>query len=697
MNGLTFKKKISLIILSALLSSQAILPYQTFASTATWNPSSGGSGLISGSDLLNPNLIVSVLNCTGIVNKIASAATDLINDGADQLIGLFTDKVKQELVDKAKKQAEEAAAKAAKEGEARAESTAASGGGFSFGSISISPAVFEIIAGISLEQAQTLTTMKVSDDALKKAADDAAKAKIAADKKVAAAKARTQCINGIAVSLAKTELEKMTRSTLNWVGSGFGGDPLFVRNMDSYMNNITNNILKKETDYFARPENAGFYPYGRSYATSSINASRVSTDFDSSVRQTLTNYLSPGATPQSFANNFSQGGWNGWFALTQSPQNNPIGFNMVVSQHTADLQATQKQNAQAEITAGNGYPSQKKCAVFGLTEQRAQSRLSLLQGNITNAQRSVDIAKSELDAASKNYLNGNAIVDNDNAIYVTARDNLASAQAALAAANTDPSNKQCTVWETVTPGSAIRDKVSKTLNSPETQLELVKTIDDVSSALFTALLSRFQNQGLSSLVTKPFDNVSGGLGDNNITDSLGNPVDTGNSYSGFDITKDLAAVIKTQQDFITEATKALKTSGNVLKTLGELDYCIPGPNPNWELNADENVITDTKFIDYKSTVDKSFGTTSPMQTAGTSAYLAMAPSGLAMTKDLSTTAYTISQETSGYQDSITTAHANIKTLQAIKSQVDTIVAAAKARRNADRAKNGLPPVDASCK
>ncbi|MEI6659931.1 MAG: hypothetical protein WCK91_00730, partial [bacterium] len=342
--------------------------------------------------------------------------------------------------------------------------------------------------------------------------------------------------------------------------------------------------------------------------------------------------------------------------------------------------------------------SQKKCAVFGLTEQRATDRLSLLQGQITGASSVVNNLcplVNELTSTTDDYTR-NLTIQNCN----DAKTNLARAQAALASANSDPSNKQCSVWETVTPGSAIRDKVSKTLNSPETQLELVRNINDALNYLFTALLSRFHNQGLSSLVTQPVSSVSGGASTaNNITDSLGNPVSgsgNNNGYSPFDITTDLAAIIKTQVDYVSEATKALSISSNIMPALGELDYCIPGPNPDWEQIAGVNITLNDRAPEYLNSIEKNFGITSPMQTPGGSEYLGMAHSGLALTTGLSSTDNKISSENSIYQSDIATANANIAKLRDIKSQVDAIVSAAKSRRAADRAKNGLPPIDASC-
>jgi hypothetical protein len=85
-----------------------------------------------------------------------------------------------------------------------------------------------------------------------------------------------------------------------------------------------------------------------------------------------------------------------------------------------------------------------------------------------------------------------------------------------------------------------------------------------------------------------------------------------------------------------------------------------------------------------------------MQKAGTSAYLPMAQSGLALTTDMLRYDDKTKKEISDYTDEIKNANANIVKLQGIKLQVDAIVTSAKIRRDAERAKNGLPPASNSC-
>ena len=81
---------------------------------------------------------------------------------------------------------------------------------------------------------------------------------------------------------------------------------------------------------------------------------------------------------------------------------------------------------------------------------------------------------------------------------------------------------KCVQFETVTPGSIIKDKVSTYINSPERQLELADDINKVLNTLFSTLISKLQNQGLSSLSTDRYEYTSGYLTNTNMGVGYGN-------------------------------------------------------------------------------------------------------------------------------------------------------------------------------
>ena len=388
------------------------------------------------------------------------------------------------------------------------------------------------------------------------------------------AKIREECINGIAYYLAKKQLAKMTQITVNWINSGFNGNPLYIRDRDSYFQSLADNQLTNLIGPLARIQNQYIYPFGRDLARA-IVGSRQST-YENRSQSTLSNSLRDGATTEDFANDFSTGGWDGWFSMTQNDQNNPLGFGIMTGQELANRIAKDEENVKAELAEGKGFLSQRRCVEYEDNIQSAPSELGTFTGYAGN--------------------------------------------------RTSSQNKgRCLRWETVTPGSVIADQASTALTSNIRQLELADSLNESLSAVFQALINQMVNKGLSSLSSFAPENAPqtfGGLGSNLIYDSAGNNITNLGQYGNntvlqvnkgsgwynangtFDITTDLGdirkiangkyyvykkGIISIQKDYAEAVKQSLAVLPDILPALGELDYCIPGPNPSWEGPARDRI------------------------------------------------------------------------------------------------------------
>lgn len=747
----SFLKKIRLAtLLSFLLLAQIILPYEASAS-ANLNYDNPNQGVNSAfkttvGNVLNSGLLMAVVGCTGVVNKLSKSVTDLVGKAKDK----------------------------------------------------------------ALDSTDSINTVPTSSDSIQRR-QDAANTQLQEDAK------REECFNGIAYTLAKMQLTSMTKATMNWVNTGLNGNPLYVQDQGSFINRLGDAIIQREANWFAYDTTA--YPYGRTYSTGLLNSQKFGQNFQQSMQSSLLNYVADGGTTQSYATNFSQGGWNAWLGLTQIPQNNPLGFNIKASQKLADDKAQEAAAKVDEINRNSGYLDQRKCKAT----QAQQNTATNAPQELADAQANFNIASKAYNDAFDAYSNDLNNSDKHQAAN-DARKALDKAQAALNTAQTNynknysvnqngTAEANCTEWETVTPGSTIKDKISTYINSPERQLELANTINQSLNALFTALIAKFQDQGLTSLGTTSvkFTNST----TSNTSTPANNTTNTSTGFTGsFDITKDLAGIIQTQKDYITVAKEGLDldlSSSNVPKTVGELDYCIPGPNPDWETNSqpvkdayfdwlnnisstfvqknspkwqaiagtildpagifgpksrDESFFIlklpdssaysslvgpgvwnsgvwngtsgpqyfylgadgepiDQEHIDsfvkewtdysnqawanYRGEIIKKYGVDSPMQTefidpAGNgnliknTGFLEMAQAGLAITKNLKAYGDDNIAQIEEYKNSIATANANKYKLQNIKDQVDPIVKSAQCRRAEIRKNAGLPeiPIGLNC-
>lgn len=677
----------------AMFFLSGILPLKASAAGNTglnWdNPNKSGNNpyKFKPADVLNSQLIMQVVGCTGVVDKVSSA-----------VMGFVQGQAGKEAAKILKKKTNDAIQAAAVKACATTKKT--------------STAAVASIPNLSLTAVTTLINCHEIQNAKDQAAIDEL---IATRQAEAAAKTRDECFNGIAITLARNQLTAMTRYTMNWVNSGFSGNPMYVQNITTLTNNISKDALNSGVLALTKTDKA--YPYGASFSTAIINNYKSegalingASNFLSSMTSTLGNFITDpqslsltATTPdrrtvvqkakdlnKSFANDFSLGGWNGYLGLTMNEANNPLGFSMKVSQYLTD-QANEKKDAiKNEVAQNNGFLSQKKCSLYNDADKAALDK-TLAQDQKTANEDCNTFGVDTAECSSADDL--------------IKQDQLAVTSFV----------RSCVTWDVVTPGSLIKDKVSTYVNSPERQLELADTINKSLNSLFTALITKFQDQGLSGLSSEKYQYTStdmgGGPGTDNInmfssatggngyvngssdlTHDLGNsfihgykidPIGTwnakinepqlaiglaplmddgktswgpnvfyivkngvdGNSkgivgqtklfengYNNWENgdrafwdgtnwqnwkkttvdkngiminTSPIAkrGVIQIQKDYVVAAKQILMALPIVMPQIGELDYCIPGPNPTWSgISADTSAL----FADFGGSITAEF-------------------------------------------------------------------------------------------
>ncbi|MFA6251247.1 MAG: hypothetical protein WC603_01310 [Candidatus Paceibacterota bacterium] len=662
MEKLMVKKLIlgAIIFTFAIFFLQIISPLQTSAANQTlnWeNPNDGKNPYkFTARSVLNSDMIMQVVGCTNVVDKVSEKIDNFIKDKIS--INALKNKLREnEKVIAACKAAENV-------------------GGTAVGStpqVTLSPVLLNWIDCKEIQNTKDSTVAKTLEDTAK--ADEAARK-------------REACFNGIAKRLAKDQLTALTRNTVNWINSGFNGDPMYVRNITSFTNSLERNVLEREINKFTDPDRA--YPYGTDFSRSVINSYKTGASFrigfdnftdglvsDLSAFLNITptydnvgdygntgTYGSGGSyglettkTAQqraqeandAFANDFTVGGWNGWLALTQRDQNNPLGFTMLASQSLSDQESEKIENTKEELSNNEGFLSQKKCVKWQLYTEDGKP-----------------LKQDMCDPGDEECVE-------DMVIYVYGPDKKTE-------------HDKCVKEETVTPGSLIQDKASTTLGTPERQLELTKDINDVLNSVFSMLLDKLYSQGFSSISSEQYafgnDNMGIGIGSNDLSDDTELSSSAGFTNGSFDLTRDLGntyiynarkslgswdaknnipglypntapsggganvsytvtvpgstklidegfngwavgdrafwngkewqnwkkgeanpikkrGVIQIQKDYVVAAKEILKVLPTVMPKIGELDYCIPGPNPNWDANSGE---VDSAFQQYASTL-----------------------------------------------------------------------------------------------
>lgn len=198
-------------------------------------------------------------------------------------------------------------------------------------------------------------------------------------------------LDTIAWQVANLAIESITKSTVNWINSGFQGSPAFVTDLNQNLSGVGDAVAAQ---FF---EELG-------------NQTIATTPFQDKVLDTvrLGYYLS--TSPESFytrypytldqvsANDraflegdFSQGGFNAWFATVMNPQNNPYGAQDLADQELARAVANATNNRLQELSWNRGFLSWRgEC-----NDYAPQGEEGYLPGDAPPADLSIDLTGEE--------------------------------------------------------------------------------------------------------------------------------------------------------------------------------------------------------------------------------------------------------------------------------------------------------------
>lgn len=424
----------------------------------------------------------------------------------------------------------------------------------------------------------------------------------AAEKAAAAAaalKANDTCLKSIGRAVIKMLLQKITTDTVKWINTGYSGEPMFVQNPGDYFLDIAKNEILRFNSEINDPV---LYPFGKAFIQAQADSFR--TKFADNAQYSLNKMIqdtNPQFSAQTFSQDFSQGGWGAWDAMTQNPANNPLGFALMASNELAKRIEDKTQLATGSLQQSGGYLGVQKCVdPEGITKQQDDEALK---------------------SGDKN----------------------------------DPN--LCHKWNFVTPGQMVAAAATKAVNYPENNLLSAQDLNDAVAAILDALLNSFSSslmgeggfaglsdttefqQGAEGQFVMNYDNTVT-YNNSQINDFSGLQV-AGSSFltqnPNFNIRTDFnQAIIDEQRIFVDkliEQNKELKSTvpldtgnnppnpdgsmgyftGNygLIPIIYQLDYCIPGPHPGWEtdsraaLSAALNaVVPETiESIDKKNTSD----------------------------------------------------------------------------------------------
>lgn len=386
---------------------------------------------------------------------------------------------------------------------------------------------------------------------------------------------KERCLDKIAKYLATRMLDAITLSTVNWINSGFdGGAPLWLSD-PNFFPDIAKEEINLVTWELTDPDKILQYPFGQAIMTSILED--LQRDFYAEARFSLNTVLANGSYEE-FHEDFSVGGWAGYTDLFR-PNNNPFGAYFDAQDHLSrrieGTSISRAYNFRRELEEAGGFLSQRKCIVSGTGED------NYIGANDPNeGQFHVPMGGQIPDAVyqAANY---------DPEEYIPQTEEQAEI------IDTYVLRSQCTKWKNLTPGGIISDQIKTAVKIPHEELFMVDELNESIGLILDALLTQLVTEGLESLSgTDPATNVVlaqvQGSQPGAVQNGISDEPTTGEVIIGGDINYALSQIQVYYMDNILIAQPVLE---DLVEKIRALDFCVPGPNPNWQIESENNLVT----------------------------------------------------------------------------------------------------------
>jgi hypothetical protein len=337
-------------------------------------------------------------------------------------------------------------------------------------------------------------------------------------------------------SLANQLLQKIITGTVNWVNSGFDGNPFYVENTSLFKSNVFYQQAALVADRLYKDVETG---YNR-LVLQTLGAKGI---FEKNSKFTLDERLGRDSTDFREGREFD---WTGYLALGED-SNNP--FSAVFNAQNEILKGVQGQidttkgNLERELEQGKGFLGARECAKYADLGDSTGSPTPSGNGTSTGSGGGTGI-----EATNANFeLSSEDIGETDPTVQPN-KDGTTSTHPNVAV----PPSKQCLEWKVMTPGSVVADQLASALGIPANQTGMIKSIEELAAQGITMATSTLLDMGLSALggaiagdeqvSTEPsaeetFNNITSSVSDENIVSSSSNSVNWQNAPTVIDIGK----------------------------------------------------------------------------------------------------------------------------------------------------------------
>ncbi|MFC1775670.1 hypothetical protein ACFLY0_02365 [Patescibacteria group bacterium] len=162
-------------------------------------------------------------------------------------------------------------------------------------------------------------------------------------------------LDGIVPFMREALIKSLTSSIINWINSGFEGDPMFVTDLEGFLLDVANETSSKFISDLGATDLCS--PFRPQIMLQMSSRSTYMDRAECTVLDVIDNY-------EAFQDDFEYGGWNAFVSILE-PQNNYYGSMYMATEENAERLSLAIQINQTKLDWGQGFLSWEECITYG--------------------------------------------------------------------------------------------------------------------------------------------------------------------------------------------------------------------------------------------------------------------------------------------------------------------------------------------